>query len=118
MTATIDPDARFHAALDDALTLVDVVHGNGSTADVDRILRRADIPALCIALAACVDHDKTITDLLGWTLTPTELEQIKRVNELAAAHAYYVQLRTKSQPVPPEIVGLERLYQRNRKETS
>lgn len=59
-------DARFHAALPHALALIDAVHTRDQSAS-HRIIRSADLPALAVALAALVDDNQRVAELLAWT---------------------------------------------------
>lgn len=59
-------DARFHAALPHALALVGAVHDRDIPSS-HSILRGADLPALCVALAALVDDGQRVAELLAWT---------------------------------------------------
>jgi hypothetical protein len=59
-------DARFHAALPDALALIGAVH----TRDTDQshaLLRHADLPALAVVLASLVDDNRRVVELLAWS---------------------------------------------------
>lgn len=61
-----DPDARFHGALPDALSLVGAVHER-DTSRAHHIVRTADLPALAVVLASLVDDDRRLHELLAWT---------------------------------------------------
>lgn len=72
-------DERFDAALEDALELVGIVHGEGSQDDVTALLTRADMPALCIVLAALVPDPASERELLAWNDRGINLAEFHRL---------------------------------------
>lgn len=74
-----------------ALELVAITHGEGSTADVDRLTRslgRAELIGLAISCAALADPDRTLDELLAWLPDPGITEGWTDA-ELRAAHAAF-----------------------------
>jgi hypothetical protein len=61
-----DPDARFHAALPDALALIGAVHTRDPEVS-HALLRQADLPALAVVLASLVDDNRRVAELLAWS---------------------------------------------------
>jgi hypothetical protein len=72
-------DERFDGALGDALQLVHIVHGDGSQDEVAAVLARADIPALCVVLAALVPDPASERELLAWNDRGIDLGEFHRL---------------------------------------
>lgn len=103
-------DERFDAALEDALELVGIVHGEGSQDDVTALLTRADMPALCIVLAALVPDDQAPTALLAWNdNASSNLREFRRLRRSGvSAHTAAALARDvdrKPAPAPVECVS-------------
>lgn len=72
---TANPDGRVQSALPLAVQLVGAVRDRDPDS-VATLLADADMPALAVTLAAMVDDDQRVAELLAWTaydvrLTPT-----------------------------------------------
>ncbi len=69
MTAAGTAQARFLEAIPDALALIHAVHTHDEQLLV-RTYSSSDLPGLVVALAALVDTDRSLNDLLGWVDRP------------------------------------------------
>jgi hypothetical protein len=65
----LSPQARFLASIPDALRLVDAIHSDDETLLVETY-STGDLPALLVVLAALVDTDRTLHDMLAWVQRP------------------------------------------------
>ncbi len=69
MTAAVTAQERFLEAIPDALALIHAVHTHDEQLLV-RTYSSSDLPGLVVALAALVDTDRSLNDLLGWVDRP------------------------------------------------
>lgn len=104
---------RAETAIPQALELVDAVR-RFDRGDVRHIIATADLPALAVALAAMVDQDRSLTDLLGWTEEQDGLVDGWRWPDVLAAHAEWEAYRYRGIPAPEHVADGQRVYDRVR----
>jgi hypothetical protein len=117
-------DERFDAALPDALALVGAVHDRLPD-EAAHVLAGADLPALCVVLAALVPDDCSVSVLLAWTSRTNVLpirpqsrptrHTLDVPDDIRAAHTEYTRLLTAGLPVPDEVREGDRKYNAARK---
>jgi hypothetical protein len=113
-------EIRFDVTMPTALQLVDAVH-RADRLDIARIVADADLPALAVVLAAMVDEDKPVSELLAWArdlrVRPAGARKGSKAPRLlqpCGTHAAYTRHRSRGEePCEACVIG-ERLYQRNR----
>lgn len=105
-------------AVERAQMLAGIVHGDGELREVEAILcplDHVDLYAVCVALAAMVDVDKSVSELLSW-YQPTRRRH-ERNGRLAphGTHAAFTRHKIRREEPCWDCVEAERAYQRNRK---
>lgn len=106
-------DDPVYEAIPTALQLVGAVR----CYDIHRahdLLRKADLPALAVALAAMVPEDKTRTELLGWLRPPTTTRPARRLAP-CGTHAAFNRHKERGERIDGPCLEAEREYQRLRK---
>lgn len=105
--------AEAHVPL--ALELVDAVH-RWDRRDVMAALDRADLEALAVVLAAMVDQDRTLTQMLGWTDAhmPTVRARSERPLVPCGTPSAAKRHKTWGEPVCPPCLRALREYDRDR----
>lgn len=112
----MNPDARVQQVLPTAVQLVGAVRDRDPEA-VAQVMRGVDMPALVVTLAAMVDDDMRVTDLLAWTaydvrLTPLCDPALDRSGSSRAVHG--TRSRYTAGCRGAACVQAERIYQRER----
>jgi hypothetical protein len=101
---------RATSAVDTALQLVDAVR-RWDRRDVRAALSDTDLPALCVVLAAMVNDDAPLSELLGWTEDHDDFDGWSWPDVLAA-HAQYEACRSRGVEVPQDVRDGQRVYDR------
>lgn len=118
--APSEPGDRIDQALPLALELVDAVR-RADRLDVRCVLDRADTPALLVVLAAMVNDDRPVSDLLGWVpndnVRPLRTARQRRARLLrpCGTHAAFIRHKERGEPIDAACLTEERRYQRDRK---
>ena len=113
-------EVRVDVSLPTALQLVDAVH-RADRIEIADILGDADLYALAVLLAAMVDDNRTLTELLGWTndlrVRPIGSPRNRHASSLlqpCGTHAAFNRHRAKGEPICEACRIAERTYQRTR----
>lgn len=114
------PADRAEQALPLALELVDAVR-RADRNDVQCVLDRADAPALLVVLAAMVDDNRPVSDLLGW-VPADNVRQMRAAGQRrglrpCGTHAAFIRHTARGEPIDPACLAEERRYQRERTRT-
>ncbi len=105
---------RALGAVPAALELVDAVR-RWDRRDVQHLISQADLPALCVVLAAMVDQDSSVTGLLEWTEGQDESYDGWSRAEVLDAHAQWEACRVRGIEPPAEVREGQRIYDRVRR---
>lgn len=107
------PKHPVDGAIPRALELVDAVR-RWDRQDVRAALADADLPALCVTLAAMVDQDRPLADLLGWTEEHNDDFDGWRWADVLAAHAQFEAHRYRGVEPSEHVREGQRVYDRVR----
>lgn len=110
------PGDRAEQAIPLALELVDAVR-RFRPVEVRSVLDRADLDALVVVLAAMVDDDSTVSELLGWLdgrPRPRTVTARHRTLKECGTHAAYNRHKDRGEPIDPRCEAEERRYQERR----
>lgn len=115
-------EIRFDVTMPVAIRLVDAVH-RADRVEVARLVNDADLPALAVVLAAMVDEDKPVRELLAWAedlrVRPAGARSnaarvFPRALEPCGTHPAFVRHKAHGEDPCEACVIAERIYQRNR----
>lgn len=112
LTVAASPGDRAQQSLPAALELVDAVR-NWDRTSVAAVLSDADLPAMCVALAALVDDGRPLSELLAW-VDDLDLVDGWTWDSVLAAHCAWEQHRGRGLPIPPHVRQGQRIYDRAR----
>ena len=104
---------RAQEALPVALQLVDAVK-RWDRKDVAHVLDTADLPALAVVLAAMVNDDAPLVDLLSWTADQPNIVDGWDWQDVLAAKAEAERYRYRGLEVPANVLAGVRVYDRVR----
>lgn len=109
----IHHDQRVDTARESALELIDAVK-RWDRQDVTHLLETVDLPAVAVVLAAMVDDEQPLHDLLAWVDQRDDVVEGWAWDDVRAAHAQYELCRSRKISVPPDVREGQRIYDRVR----